>query len=36
MPFLLIWAFILPIVLAFTAIHLFRNGMRFRRNRSSR
>lgn len=36
MPFLLIWAFILPVVLAFTAIHLFRNGLRFRRNRSPR
>jgi hypothetical protein len=36
MPFFLIWVFIVPVVLTFVAIHLFRNGLRFRRNRPLR
>ena len=36
MPLLLAWIFIVPVVLTFIAIHLFRNGMRFGGRRARR
>jgi hypothetical protein len=36
MPLLLAWIFIVPVVLTFVAIHLFRNGPRFGRHRARR
>ena len=36
MPLLLTWIFIVPVVLTFVAIHLFRNGPRFGRIRAHR